>query len=55
MCETPKQPIDYYQFKVPDHTLESYRYYQQGEFIRPVNGVYDKVGCYIYPLMKEED
>ncbi|ERS93508.1 ATP-grasp domain-containing protein [Staphylococcus simulans] len=55
MCETPKQPIDYYQFKVPDHTLESYRYYQQGEFIRPVNGVYDKVGFYIYPLMKEED
>lgn len=55
MCETPRQPIDYYQFKVPDHTLESYRYYQQGEFIRPVNGVFDKVGFYIYPLMKEEE
>ncbi|RZI00251.1 ATP-grasp domain-containing protein [Staphylococcus condimenti] len=54
MCETPNQTIDYNQFKTPEGTVESYRYYNQGDMIRPVNGVYDKVGFYIYPLKKEE-
>lgn len=53
MCETPNQTIDYDQFETPEGTLESYRYYHQGDMIRPVNGVYDKVGFYIYPLKKE--
>lgn len=55
MCETPNQAIDYDQFTTPDGTLESYCYYHQGDHIRPVNGVYDKVGFYIYPLKKEDN
>lgn len=55
MCETPNQKIDYTQFKSPKGTVESYRYYNQGDTIRPVNGVYDKVGFFIYPLKKEEN
>ncbi|AYU54401.1 ATP-grasp domain-containing protein [Staphylococcus debuckii] len=55
MCEVPNQTIDYQQFETPEGTVESYRYYSQGDMIRPVNGVYDKVGFFIYPLKKEEN
>lgn len=54
MCEAPNQSIDYEQFETPEGTIDTYHYYQQGDMIRPVNGVFDKVGFFIYPQKKEE-
>lgn len=47
-CEIPNNKVDYSKFKINENIIEEYNYYKNGEIIRPVNGVYDKVGYYIY-------
>lgn len=48
ICEHPNQKIDYSKLPKINEYLEKYYYYNQNDLIRSVNGVYDKVGYYIY-------
>lgn len=52
-CEKPNTHVDYSKFPKNSMEIENYHYYKNGDIIKPVNGVYDKVGYYIYPLNKE--
>lgn len=49
ICQKPNSEADYSQYKITaSNVLEDYHYYDQGEFVRPVNGKYDKIGYFIY-------
>lgn len=49
-CEKPNTFVDYGKFPQKPLAIENYHYYEQGEKIKPINGVYDKIGYYIYSL-----
>lgn len=53
LCEKPNTLVDYDKFHVNSLAFEIYHYYKQGAMIKPINGVYDKVGFCIYALNKE--
>lgn len=46
-CQEPKTYMDRSQLELPDDAVDYFYYYETGDFIRPVNGRYDKIGYYI--------
>ena len=49
-CQEPKTYMDRSRLELPDDALDHFYYYETGDFIRPVNGKYDKIGYYIRNL-----
>ncbi|MCD8011770.1 MAG: ATP-grasp domain-containing protein [Lachnospiraceae bacterium] len=47
-CQEPNSIMDRDIFGIPDDVVDSFWYYETGDFVRPVNGRYDKVGYYIH-------
>lgn len=47
-CQEPNTVMDCSKFTVPDDAEYYFYYYKTGDIIRPVNGLYDKVGYYIH-------
>lgn len=47
VCQEPHTPAQY-EAKTDDAVLERFDYYQPGAMIRPVNGVYEKIGYRIH-------
>lgn len=49
ICQQPNTAADYSNFQRElGSSLTSFKYYKQGDKIRPVNGKYDKIGYFIY-------
>ncbi|WP_096550375.1 ATP-grasp domain-containing protein [Ureibacillus thermosphaericus] len=49
ICQQPNTNADYTQYQTElNNSLSSFKYYKQGENIRPVNGKFDKIGYFIY-------
>ena len=49
-CQKPGSAMERGVFKLPRDAVEHFYYYQNGEYVRPVNGKFDKVGYYIRKL-----
>ena len=49
-CQVPKTYMDRSKLELPEDALYHFYYYETGDFIRPVNGRYDKIGYYIRNL-----
>ena len=49
-CQKPGSQMERGVFKLPRDAVEHFYYYQNGEYVRPVNGKFDKVGYYIRKL-----
>lgn len=49
-CQKPHSYMDRSVFELPNDSLEHFYYYENGDFVRPVNGRFDKVGYYIRNL-----
>ena len=49
-CQKPHTYMDRSVLDLPDDAVDSFYYYQTGDFIRPVNGRFDKLGYYIREL-----
>lgn len=49
-CQKPNSYMDRKSFKLPDDALYHFFYYENGDYVRPVNGRFDKVGYYIRNL-----
>lgn len=49
-CQEPKTYMDQSKLELPEDALYHFYYYQNGDYIRPVNGRYDKIGYYIRNL-----
>lgn len=49
-CQEPHSYMDRSVFELPEDSLEHFYYYENGDFVRPVNGRFDKVGYYIRKL-----
>lgn len=49
-CQKPNSHMDRSAFELPEDALEHFYYYKNGDYIRPVNGRFDKVGYYIRNL-----
>ena len=49
-CQKPNSYMDKTVFELPDDAIEHFYYYENGDYIRPVNGRFDKVGYYIRNL-----
>lgn len=49
-CQRPKTKMDQNAFEIPKDAKYHFFYYQTGDYIRPVNGKFDKVGYYIRNL-----
>lgn len=47
-CQNPNTTMDRRAFEIPQDAVDSYWYYETGDFVRPVNGRFDKVGYYIH-------
>jgi biotin carboxylase len=49
ICQKPNSSADYIKYKnCTQESLYNFNYYNQGDNIRPVNGIYDKIGYFIY-------
>ncbi len=46
-CQKPNTIMDRSVFKVPEDAVDLFWYYNTGDYVRPVNGRFDKVGYYI--------
>ena len=46
-CQSPNTIMDRLRFRIPSDSVYNYFYYKTGDLVRPVNGVFDKVGYYI--------
>lgn len=46
-CQVPNSIMDRGLFTIPQDISDLFWYYENGDNIRPVNGIYDKVGYYI--------
>ncbi|OUQ67924.1 carbamoyl-phosphate synthase small subunit [Eubacterium sp. An11] len=49
-CQEPHSYMNRTALKLPKDAIEYFYYYENGDYIRPVNGRYDKVGYYIRKL-----
>lgn len=49
-CQKPHSYMDRTVFELPDDAMEYFYYYENGDYVRPVNGRFDKVGYYIRNL-----
>lgn len=49
-CQEPKTYMDRSKLELPKDAVYHFYYYETGDFIRPVNGRYDKIGYYIRNL-----
>lgn len=49
-CQKPHSYMDRSAFELPEDALYHFYYYENGEYVRPVNGIFDKVGYYIRNL-----
>lgn len=49
ICQKPNTLASYIEFKNQiTNSISSFNYYKQGDNIRPINGVFDKIGYFIY-------
>jgi len=49
ICQKPNTTADYTEYKNEiENSLYNFNYYKSGDYIRPVNGKYDKIGYFIY-------
>lgn len=46
-CQEPGSFMDRNKLELPDDAVDYFYYYENGDYIRPVNGRYDKIGYYI--------
>lgn len=49
-CQKPHSYMDRSVFELPEDSLYHFYYYENGDYVRPVNGRFDKVGYYIRNL-----
>lgn len=49
-CQKPNSYMNRNVFGLPDDAIEYFYYYETGDYVRPVNGKFDKVGYYIRSL-----
>lgn len=49
-CQEPNTYMDRSKLELPEDSAYHFYYYETGDFIRPVNGRYDKIGYYIRNL-----
>ncbi|MDB8711941.1 ATP-grasp domain-containing protein [Mediterraneibacter gnavus] len=49
-CQKPNLIMDCSSYSVPEDAVDSFFYYRTGDYVRPVNGKFDKVGYYIHNL-----
>ena len=49
-CQKPKTYMDREKLELPEDAVYHFYYYESGDYIRPVNGRYDKIGYYIRNL-----
>ena len=49
-CQKPNSYMDRTVFELPDDAIEHFYYYENGDYVRPVNGKFEKVGYYIKNL-----
>lgn len=49
-CQKPKTYMDREKLELPEDAVDYFYYYENGDYIRPVNGRYDKIGYYIRKL-----
>ncbi len=47
LYDKPFNRADYTKFDIPNDVIYSFRYYKEGDLIRPVNNIYEKIGYYI--------
>lgn len=47
LCEVPEVKADYSKFTVPSAALHRFNYYHDGDWIRPINGQYEKIGYFV--------
>jgi predicted ATP-grasp superfamily ATP-dependent carboligase len=47
LYDKPFSRVDYTKFDIPYDAIYSFRYYNDGDLIRPVNGIFEKIGYYI--------
>ncbi|GAJ38347.1 ATP-grasp domain-containing protein [Saccharococcus caldoxylosilyticus] len=47
LCDAPNKQADYTNFNIPSNTLFSFKYYNDGDLIRAINGQFEKIGYYI--------
>jgi phosphoribosylamine-glycine ligase len=52
MCEAPGKEATYSKFDIPAEELFNFKYYNEGELIRPINGQFEKIGYFIKPNEK---
>ncbi|WP_250673706.1 ATP-grasp domain-containing protein [Paraclostridium ghonii] len=51
ICQQPNTKADYIEYKNKiESSVDSFKYYNQGDNIRPVNGIFDKIGYFIYEI-----
>lgn len=46
-CQKPHSIMDCSAFTIPEDAVDNFFYYETGDYVRPVNGRFDKVGYYI--------
>lgn len=49
-CQKPNSVMNRSAFVVPEDAVDSFFYYDNGAYVRPVNGRFDKVGYYIHNI-----
>lgn len=49
-CQKPHSYVDRSVFELPEDAVEHFYYYENGDYVRPINGRFDKVGYYIREL-----
>lgn len=49
-CQKPHTKMDRSKLELPNDAIHHFYYYKDGDEIRPVNGVFDKIGYYIRKL-----
>ncbi|MDC7783888.1 ATP-grasp domain-containing protein [Priestia megaterium] len=47
ICEVPHKQVDYSEYTIPSNVLSTMNYYNNGDFIRPINGKLEKIGYFI--------
>lgn len=51
ICQEPNTKANYIEHKNKiESSIDNFKYYKQGDNIRPVNGVFDKIGYFIYEI-----
>ncbi len=47
LCDAPRKKADYTQFEIPSDAVCNFKYYNDGDVVRPINGYMEKIGYFI--------